>query len=213
MMQPWRLAPAGSPRCVYSVSVAAVNDPVSETARTQVTAIFERIASGDQDAGADLLPLVYDELKALARARMRSSRGNQTLQATALVHEAWLKLGGDEQTAWNSRAHFFGSAARAMRQILVDAARQRSRRGVHQPIPMDGQIEAPDGGPSLDVMAVEQALERLEAEHPDVARIVMLRYFAGLSIPETARLLDISPRSVDREWAFARAWFARTLQG
>ena len=188
-----------------------MSDDADDAARTQVTAILRRVAAGEADAGGDLLPLVYDELKALARARMRAARPGETLQATALVHEAWIRLGGNEQTAWDSRAHFFGAAARAMRNVLVDAARRRDRRPAGHREELVDAIEAPDGEPNLDVLALEEALQRFEVEHPEAAGVVMLRFFAGLSIPETAKLLGIGPRTADREWAFARAWFARML--
>tara|TARA_R110002072_G_scaffold105744_1_gene231140 strand:- start:6722 stop:7372 length:651 start_codon:yes stop_codon:yes gene_type:complete len=201
-----------SPSLIGSDTLGVLDDQASDATRSEVTAIFQRVAAGDANAAEDLLPLVYDELKALARARMRQSQPDQTLQATALVHEAWLKLGGNEQTAWNSRAHFFGAAARAMRDVLVDAARRRNRRGGDRREPLGDHIEAPDGGPNLDVLALDEALERFESEHPEAARVVMLRFFAGLTIPEAAELLGISGRTADREWAFARAWFGRALR-
>lgn len=167
------------------------------------------MARGERDAAAELLPLVYDELRLLADARLRGLPAGQTLQATALVHEAWLKLGGPEPRQWEGRRHYFGAAARAMRNILVDAVRRARGRG--RSSPLETAIAAPEGAPLPDLVALDEALRRLERDFERPAQIVMLRYFAGLSVPEVGEVLGISPRTVDREWAFARAFLANAL--
>jgi len=161
----------------------------------------------------EMLPEVYDELRKLARARLARER-HQTLQPTALVHEAYLRVAGDRQERkWDRRGHFFAAAALAMRRILVDRARhyQRSKHGSGaEQVDLDEAILRHD--PTLtDLVAVDEALMRLEQTHPRTAQIVTLRYFAGLSIEETAGALDLSPATVKNEWAFARAWLYRAL--
>lgn len=179
-----------------------------------VTQLLEAAAEGDRRAASDLLPLVYDELRKLAAARMAAEVPEHTLQPTALVHEAYLRLVGPEDAAqWENRGHFFAAAAEAMRRILVDAAR-RKKRGKH-----GGELRRVDiadvaeetVNPRDDLVALDAALTRLAAEDPQAARLVELRHFAGLSVPEAARVLEISPRSADRLWAFARAWLHRAL--
>jgi len=176
-------------------------------------------ADGTRDGGpgtsGDVLPEVYDELRKLARARLaRERHRNQTLQPTALVHEAYLRVAGDGQDRkWDRRGHFFAAAALAMRRILVERARhyQRIRHGSDaERVELDTSLMRVD--PSLvDLVAVDEALTRLEETDPRKARIVSLRYFAGLSIEETAGALDLSPATVKNEWAFARAWLYRVL--
>jgi RNA polymerase sigma factor (TIGR02999 family) len=163
----------------------------------------------------DMLPEVYDELRKLARARLaREKRSNQTLQPTALVHEAYLRVAGDRpQQRWDRRGHFFAAAALAMRRILVERARhyQRIKHGsASERVELDSAIMRID--PALtDLVAVDEALTRLEQTDPRKAQIVSLRYFAGLSIEETAGALDLSPATVKNEWTFARAWLYRAL--
>jgi RNA polymerase sigma factor (TIGR02999 family) len=165
-------------------------------------------ASLDQSDADPLLPLVYHELKRIAGAKMAQERPGHTLQATALVHEAWLRLGGADQPAWNSRAQFFGAAAEAMRRILVERARakkaqRRGNRAVH--VELDAiEIAAP--APKEDVLEVSEALERFAQEHPKKAEVVKLRFFGGLNFNEVAALLDISEPTAKRWWAYARAW-------
>jgi RNA polymerase sigma factor (TIGR02999 family) len=174
-------------------------------------------ASRDSGSGTsdELLPEVYDELRKLARARLaRERQRDQTLQPTALVHEAYLRVAGDRQDRqWDRRGHFFAAAALAMRRILVERARhyQRIKHGSGaERVELDSAIMRVD--PSLpDLVAVDEALTRLEQIDPRKAEIVSLRYFAGLSIEETAGALDLSPATVKNEWAFARAWLYRTL--
>jgi len=181
-----------------------------------VTRLLDAAAAGDRKAAADLLPLVYDELRQLAAARMAAELPGNTLQPTALVHEAYLRLVGraDDQH-WDGRGHFFAAAAEAMRRILVDAARRKHRDkhgGDRDRVDLDAAAPAaPD--PRHDLVALDAALTRLAAEDPQAAKLVELRHFAGLSIADAAEALGISPRTADRVWAFARAWLHRELAG
>ena len=170
---------------------------------------------GDSGTSGELLPEVYDELRKLARARLaRERQPDQTLQPTALVHEAYLRVsGGQRERRWDRRGHFFAAAALAMRRILVERARhyQRIKHGSGaERVDLDSAILRADPG-LTDLVAVDEALTRLEQTDPRKARIVSLRYFAGLSVEETAAALDISPATVKNEWAFARAWLYRAL--
>ena len=181
---------------------------------SDVSRLLDAAASGDRQAAADLLPLVYDELRKLAAARMASEAPDHTLQPTALVHEAYLRLVGPTvDQEWDGRGHFFAAAAEAMRRILVESAR-RKRRAVHggdrARIDLDAVMPAaPD--PRHDLIALDAALTRLAETDPQAARLVELRHFGGMSIPEAAQVLAISPRTADRVWAFARAWLHREL--
>lgn len=171
-----------------------------------------RLAEAGQHAD-ELLPLVYDELRALARARMAREDPGHTLAPTVLVHEAYLRVAGGADDAWNGRGHFFGAAARAMRRILVEQARRKARLrhgGDRERVELDAEqvaIEPPD----QRVLAVDEAIERLEDRDPRKARIVELRYFAGLTNPETAAALEVSVPTVEREWRFIRAWLQTEL--
>jgi RNA polymerase sigma factor (TIGR02999 family) len=181
-----------------------------------VTQILSAAAAGDPRAAAELLPLVYDELRKLAAARLAEEKPGQTLQATALVHEAYIRLVGPaDAPKWQGRRHFFAAAAEAMRRILVDRARQKqSRKGGGEWIRAELGEEAlatPEGAD--EVLAVDEALAGLAAADPQAAELVKLRYFAGLSVDETAQALGISPRSVDRLWSYARAWLQRAIVG
>jgi RNA polymerase sigma-70 factor, ECF subfamily len=177
-----------------------------------VTALIARWNAGDQSALEDLLPLVYDELRRLARHYLAEERNGHTLQATALVHEAYLRLVGQSPTRIENRSQFFGIAARLMRQILVDHARTRlaSKRGGGNLISLD---ESADIAPrkELNLVALDEALNELARLDERQARIVELRFFAGLSIEETSRVLDISPVTVTRNWTTARLWLLREL--
>jgi RNA polymerase sigma factor (TIGR02999 family) len=155
-----------------------------------------------------LLPLVYDELRGLARAKLRHERQGHSLQATALVHEAYIRMLGAERPSWNDRGHFFRAAAEAMRRILIDHARKRGRakRGGDRVQVTLGDVSVGTGLPLEDLLALDEAIQRLEGQDPRMAEIVRLRFFAGLSVEETANALEVSERTVKREWAVARAW-------
>jgi RNA polymerase sigma factor (TIGR02999 family) len=172
-------------------------------------------SDGGPGTSGELLPEVYDELRKLARARIAREHREQTLQPTALVHEAYMRIAGDGRARrWDRRGHFFGAAALAMQRILVERARERQRDkrgGGAVRVPLDDGMARVDVT-LTDVVAVDEALTRLTATHPRTAQIVRLRYFAGLSIEETANALDLSPATVKNEWAFARAWLARELE-
>ncbi len=177
--------------------------------------MLARAVAGDRQAAADLLPLVYAELRALASARMRKTPPGQTLQPTALVHEAYLRIMRGADAGWDGRGHFFFAAARAMRDILVEQARRKGslkRGGDRHRADLDPAIAVFEE-PREDVLALNEALDRLEAENPDAARIVMLRYYAGLTGQEAADVLGVSLSHVDRRWRFARAWLRRALEG
>ncbi|HUQ72209.1 MAG TPA: ECF-type sigma factor [Planctomycetaceae bacterium] len=176
---------------------------------TEVTRILSAIEQGDPQAAAQLLPLVYDELRKLAAAKLDQEQLGQTLQATALVHEAYLKLIGAENAQhWNSRGHFFGAAAESMRRILVDLARRKQRPkhgGERQRVNLDEVCHLTDERAS-ELLSLHAALEKLEAESPEKAQLVKLRYFAGLSHQEAARAMGISRATADRHWAYARVF-------
>jgi len=182
----------------------------------EVTQILSGFEAGDRRTAEDLLPLVYDELRRLAADKLGREKPGQTLQPTALVHEAYLRLIGAEKCReWNGHAHFFAAAAEAMRRILVDRARQRrsqKRGGGRARIDFqEDAIAAPEARD--EILAVNEALAGLAAVDPRAAQLVNLRYFAGLSIDETAEVLGISPRSADRLWSYARAWLQRATGG
>jgi RNA polymerase sigma factor (TIGR02999 family) len=181
----------------------------------EVTQILAKVESGDPAASAELLALVYHELRRLAAAKLAQERPGHTLQATALVHEAYLRLvGANQQQAWDGRGHFFAAAAEAMRRILVDAARQKQslkRGGDFQRLEVD--IAAPDSpNDALNVLAVDEALQLLAREDPVKAELVKLRYFGGLTLAECASALGISTATAERYWHFARAWLAARLR-
>jgi RNA polymerase sigma factor (TIGR02999 family) len=174
-----------------------------------VTQILHQIETGDPSASARLLPLIYDELRNLATAKMASERSDHTLQATALVHEAYLRLAGENrEKPWQGRRQFFAAAAEAMRRILVESARRKQslkRGGMVEQENVDvEQIEA--NRPVEEVIAIHEALDALAKKDPLKADLVKLRYFVGLSVSEAAEILGISASSVDRQWAYARAW-------
>ena len=178
-----------------------------------VTLLLQAAAAGDRRAAAQVLPLVYDELRKLAAVRMSSESPDHTLQATALVHEAYLRLvGGEQPQDWNGRGHFFAAAAEAMRRILVEAARRKltDRAG--------GQLERvalPDelttAAPPEELLALDEALAEFERHDPEAARLVKLRFYGGLSHLEAAEVLGLSRRAADRVWALARAWLFRQI--
>ena len=184
---------------------------------TEVTRIISRIEHGDPHAAERLLPLIYDELRQLAAQRLAHEKPGQTLQATALVHEAYVRLVDDElragRTGWNSRSHFFGAAAEAMRRILVESARRKNRlkhgRGqARVDLESDCLVSA---APSRDLLAVDEALTRFAQTEPVKAELVKLRFFAGLTMPEAAAALDISLATAERYWTFAKSWLYAEL--
>ena len=178
-----------------------------------VTRILEAIERGETRAVDKLLPAVYQELRELAAQKLSRERPGHTLQATALVHEAYLKLLGAEGRSWQSRTHFFSAAAEAMRCILVDSARRKKRlkRGGNQERVNLDEVQAAIEGPSDNVLAVDEALTKLAQTDPEKAELVKLRYFAGLTIAQAAEVLDISPTAAKRQWAYARAWLYKSI--
>jgi len=182
----------------------------------QVTQILNAIDQGDPQATEKLLPLVYDELRRLAAQRLRHESAGQTLQPTALVHEAYLRLVDVEhQQRWNSRGHFFAAAAEAMRRILIENARRKKRLkhgGELQRVGIE-DVEIASEAPAEDLLALDDAMSRLAAEDPVKARLVELRFFAGLSVHEAAEVLGISGITAKRYWRYARAWLHRALSG
>jgi RNA polymerase sigma factor (TIGR02999 family) len=180
----------------------------------QATKILEAAAAGEEGAAEKLLPLVYDQLRHLAAAKMAKEPPGQTLQPTALVHEAWLRLVGAGTGHWNSRGHFFGAAAEAMRRILIDRARKRQRkRHGHGLVRIDlSQLDVAITTDDELLLLMNEALEKLEAEAPDRAQLVKLRFFTGLSITEAAEAMGIAPATANRHWAFSRAWLLSELQ-
>jgi RNA polymerase sigma factor (TIGR02999 family) len=159
--------------------------------------------------------MIYDELKRIASGQMRNERGNHTLQPTALVHEAYLRLVDVDQVSWQGRAHFYGAAARAMRQILVDHARRagaKKRGGDWLQVTMHEDLRG-DAGPEIDLFDLHDAVEKLDALDPALGRLVELRFFGGLTLDETALVLNVSRRKVAKDWAFARLWLAGELNG
>jgi RNA polymerase sigma factor (TIGR02999 family) len=182
---------------------------------SEVTRILSAIEQGDPHAAEELLPLVYDELRKLAAAKLAKEKPGQTLEATALVHEAYLRLvGGNQAQDWQGRRHFFAAAAEAMRRILIESARRKrgpERGGDFTRHDLDPDQPSPPG-PSPRLLALDEALDRLAAIEPRAAEVVKLRYFAGLTVAEAAAALGISPRTADADWAYARAWLVTALR-
>ena len=192
--------------------------------KSDVTRILSQIDSGDPSAAEQLLPLVYDELRKLAAAKLAHEKPGQTLQATALVHEVFLRLvqdgvGGEAGTPsrqplhWNSRGHFFAVAAEAMRRILVESARRKRRLrhgGEQQRLDWEG-FEPAAEVPTVDLLALDESLANLESSDPLAAKVVKLRYFAGMTMPEVAAALDIPLRTAERNWTYAKTWLHRDL--
>ncbi len=186
---------------------------MSADAPNAVTRVLKAAAEGDLEAASKLLPLVYDELRRLARARMANLAPGQTLQPTALVHEAYLRVIGTADPGWKGRGHFFGSAAQAMRDIIVEEARRKAslkRGGDRKRVDVDDADTAIQP-PSEDVLTVDETLKRLEADDPRKGQIVNLRYFVGLTTEETAAVLGVSTTTVERDWRYIRAWLRRRL--
>jgi RNA polymerase sigma factor (TIGR02999 family) len=186
------------------------------TSMSDVTRILGQIGAGGSKAAEQLLPLVYQELRALAAAKLAQEKPGQTLQATALVHEAYLRVVGPEDAQqWDHRGHFFAAAAEAMRRILVDRARRKAaakRGGEFARIELEAELVA---APEVheDLVALDEALDQLATEYPQQAELVKLRYFGGLTLPDAAAALGLSERTAGRHWAFARAWLRRAVEG
>jgi RNA polymerase sigma factor (TIGR02999 family) len=183
---------------------------------SEVTQILAAIEQGDPRAAEELLPLVYDELRKLAAQRLSQEKPGQTLQATALVHEAYLRLVGDDaRSSWNGRGHFFGAAAEAMRRILVESARRKGRvrhGGGRCHVTLD-ELDLAGDEASQSILELDEALCLLADEQPSVAEVVKLRYFAGLTAEQAAEALGISLRTANRDWAYAKAWLFQQLSG
>ena len=181
----------------------------------EVTRLLAELSHGNAEAEAELIPLVYDHLHRLAASYMRGERPDHTLQATGLVNEAYLRLASQQATEWRDRTHFFGIAARLMRQILVEHARARQaakRGGLLEKLPLDQGPEVPSAR-ARELLRLDDALESLQRFDPQQARVVEMRFFGGLTVEETAEALRISPRTVKRDWAVARAWLHGELSG
>lgn len=182
---------------------------------SEATQLLARLSAGDENAGKELLPFVYDELRRVAGSCMRSERDAHTLQPTALVHEAYMRLMGVNDTPqWQDRQHFIRLAARAMRNILVDHARKRGaakRGGMSDPVPLD-HVVASFEEQSLDVLALHECLEQLQEMDAELAKLVELRFFAGLTIEETSKVMGQSPATVERRWKVARMWLRDKLE-
>jgi len=186
----------------------------SPDTRSQVTRLLNGLTSGEVQDSAELLPLVYGDLRRLAAARVARLGPGQSLVATELVHEAYLRLVGSTDPGWRGRAHFFGAAARAMRDILADRLRSKGslKRGGHlRRVGPDTAARLTSEGPSDDVLALEEALQELERQHPRKGEVVTLSFFGGLASAEIAEVLGLSTRTVEREWRFARAWLNQRL--
>lgn len=181
---------------------------------SELTRILEAAQQGDSAAAGQLLPLVYDELRRLAAHKMSFQPPGQTLQATALVHEAYLRLVGDGEKRWESRRHFFAAAAEAMRHILIDRARRRLRVRHGEGVEMVPVEELEIAAPAKDeiVLQLDEALEKLAQVSPEQAEIVKLRFFAGFTEPEIAEILNLSERSVQRQWSYAKAWLFERIE-
>jgi RNA polymerase sigma factor (TIGR02999 family) len=181
----------------------------------QITRILRKFDLADESRSEQLLALIYDELHRIASGQMRNERGNHTLQPTALVHEAYLRLVDADQVSWEGRAHFYGVAARAMRQILVDHARRagaKKRGGDWRQVTLHEDIGG-NLGPEIDLFDLHDAVEKLDVLDPTLGRMIELRFFGGLTLDETALVLGISRRKVAKDWAFARLWLAGELTG
>lgn len=193
-------------------SQEAALEPDERTRADQITRLLRTASAAEPQRAEQLLPLVYEELRALARSHARRDK-NHTIQGTALVHEAYLRLIGDEDPGWNSRGHFFGAAAQAMRRILVEQARSKARLkrgGDRQRVPLD-EGHAVVEPPNHDVLALDDAVRKLEQQDARKAEIVNLRYFAGFTAEETAAALDVSLGTIEREWRFIKAWLKEEL--
>lgn len=192
----------------------AMAEPPPDGVHATVTRILSGVEAGERSASSELLPLVYSDLRKLAAARLARLAPGQTLQATALVHEAYVRLVGSTDPGWQGRAHFFGAAARAMRNVVADHLQRKGsykRGGKHRRVGEHTAAALACDGPSDDVLAVEELLAALEREYPRKAEVVTLRFYGGLSTEEIGEVLSLSPRTVEREWRFAKAWLNSRL--
>jgi len=181
---------------------------------TEITQVLQAMGRGESGASEKLLPLVYDELRRHAAARMAQETAGQTLQPTALVHEAWLRIVGNGDRTWQNRAHFFGAATEAMRRILIENARRKFRlkRGGHQ-VRLDiDQLELAATTPDEKILLIDEALEKLQAEDPEKARVVVLKFFGGYTNQEVAENIGVTERTVERHWAYAKAWLFQMIR-
>src|SRR5271166_6395868 len=181
---------------------------------SDITLVLQAIGRGEKQAAEELLPLVYEQLRRLAASRMAQEAPGQTLQATALVHEAWLRLVKDEDQTWQNRAHFFGAAAEAMRRIVIENARRKSRlkRGGGLMRVDISELDLADGTPDDKILMIDEAIEALKACEPEVGQLVVMRFFGGVPNQELAESLGVTVRTVERRWVFAKAWLFDWLQ-
>jgi RNA polymerase sigma factor (TIGR02999 family) len=182
---------------------------------SDITLMLLAVARGERQASSHLLPLVYEELRRLASARMAREAAGHTLQPTALVHEAWLRLVGEGDRNWENRAHFFGAAAEAMRRILIENARRKSRlkHGGNQSRVNVDDFDLAEATPDDNILLIDEALERLKVEDPETARVVVLKFFGGLTNGEIVAITGTSDRTVRRQWNYAKAWLYRRIRG
>ncbi len=188
-------------------------NPVSAASFSEITQILHAVGRGER-ASEELLPLVYNELRRHASARMAHEQAGQTLQPTALVHEAWLRIFDGGESRWENRAHFFGAAAEAMRRILIENARKKSRlkRGGNQRLLDVDEMEIAETTPEEKVLLIDDAVQQLQAQDPEKARVVVLKFFGGLTNQEVAETLGVTERTVERHWAYAKAWLFQTIR-
>jgi RNA polymerase sigma factor (TIGR02999 family) len=182
---------------------------------SEITLVLQAMGRGDSRASGELLPLVYDELRRHAAARMAREAAGQTLQPTALVHEAWMRLVGDGDRTWQNRAHFFGAAAEAMRRILIENARRKSRLkhgGDQVRLDLD-QLELAATTPDEKILLIDEALERLRTQDPEKAQVVVLKFFGGYTNQEVAANLGVTERTIERHWAYAKTWLFQSIRG
>jgi RNA polymerase sigma factor (TIGR02999 family) len=182
---------------------------------SETTLLMEAMSKGDDRAATDLLPLVYEELRRLAAARMAQEAAGHTLQPTALVHEAWLRLAGNDRQSWHNRGHFFGAAAEAMRRILIDRARRKSRlkRGSGRTMLNIADLDVADVLPDDRLLLLDEVLHRFKAEDPEKARVVVLKFFGGLTDGEVAEVMGVTERTIRRQWSYAKAWLFANMDG
>src|SRR5262245_48618925 len=187
---------------------------MTEMTMTEITQMLQAVGRGESGASEQLLPLVYNELRKLAAVRMAQEIAGQTLQPTAVVHEAWLRVAGKGDRIWESRAHFFGAAAEAMRRILIENARRKSRlkRGGGQARLDIDELDLAQTTPDDKILLINEALEQLQAEDPEKAKIVVMKFFGGLTNQQVSESIGVTERTVERQWAYAKAWLFQTIR-